>query len=73
MLCRDCKNFGRCHWLISRNGLEGECDWSPSEYVDAGNLPKDKPMTHDDRKARVVNTPYLDKMLSKVKPEPTKE
>lgn len=32
--CNDCIHMvSRCSWLLSREGTEIECDWSPSRFV----------------------------------------
>ncbi len=32
--CNDCGYFKRtCQWLLSREGNEKDCDWSPSRFV----------------------------------------
>lgn len=31
--CTDCQHFVKCKWLLRRQGLETECDWSPSRFV----------------------------------------
>jgi|HubBroStandDraft_4_1064222.scaffolds.fasta_scaffold414283_4 hypothetical protein len=31
--CGDCGHFGRCQWLLSRNGSETVCDWFPRRFV----------------------------------------
>lgn len=30
--CGDCKSFGRCKWLLSREPTETACDWAPSRF-----------------------------------------
>lgn len=31
--CRDCRHLAKCRFLISREGDEIECDWSPSRFA----------------------------------------
>jgi hypothetical protein len=32
LTCAECSHFERCKWLLSRQGDETECDWSPSRF-----------------------------------------
>lgn len=34
--CSDCKHFGRCSWLLSREESSTHCDWWPSRFVRKG-------------------------------------
>ena len=33
--CSACVHFKRCSWLLSYDGTETSCDWTPSRFVDA--------------------------------------
>ena len=44
--CIDCQWFkSHCQWLLSRQGDEKVCDWSPSRFIqvtyEANGLPKE--------------------------------
>lgn len=38
-LCRDCKSFTRCEWLIGCSPTSTMCDWAPSRF-----RPRDLPL-----------------------------
>ncbi len=53
-MCKDCRHFQKCRWLLSRKGTEQECDWLPSRFKsvksrrpspDAPNLPTNEDMS----------------------------